>query len=113
MFGATLRLLAAGEIGRRMGVYVKNLTTRYLVLSVAGTAFAAATTFATLAAFWALISRTQDPIASAAIVAGILTLAGFSIMYTAYGITHQKTSSANLAPGKPALAGQREIPKGG
>ena len=70
MFGTALRLLAVGEAGRRMGVYVRNLTTKYLVLSVAGIAFTAAITFAMLAAFWALISWTQDPIASAGIMAG-------------------------------------------
>ena len=63
MFGTALRLLAVGEAGRRIRVYVRNLTTKYLVLSVAGMAFTAAITFAMLAAFWALISRTQDPIA--------------------------------------------------
>src|SRR5271166_3308258 len=29
MFGTALRLLAVGEAGQRMGVYVRNLTTKY------------------------------------------------------------------------------------
>jgi hypothetical protein len=110
MFGAALRLLAVGEAGRRMGAYVKNLTTRYLVLSVAGTAFAAAITFAMLAAFWALISRTEDPIASAGIMAGILALAGFLIVSIAYGITRRKSPSASLPLNEPVRVGQGQMP---
>jgi hypothetical protein len=110
MFGAALRLLAAGEAGRRMGAYVKNLRTRYLVLSVAGTVFGAAITFGMLAAFWAIISRTQNPIASAGIMAGILTLAGFLIVFIAYGITHQKTPTASLIPREPLQAFQSQFP---
>jgi hypothetical protein len=110
MFGAALRLLAVGEAGRRMGAYVKNSITRYLVLSVAGTAFAAAITFAMLAAFWALISRTEDPIASAGFMTGILALAGFLIVFIAYGITSQKSPSASLTLRNPVHAGQAEIP---
>ena len=86
-----------------MGVYVRNLTTKYLVLSVAGTAFTAAITFAMLAAFWALIARTQDPIASAGIMAGILALVGFLIVFIAYGITRQKSPSASLALREPTV----------
>jgi hypothetical protein len=71
-----------------MGVYVRNLTTKYLVLSVAGTAFTAAITFVMLAAFWALM-------------AGILALMGFLIVFIAYGITRQKSPSASLALREP------------
>jgi hypothetical protein len=111
MFGAALRLLAVGEAGRGMGTYVKNLTTRDLVLSAAGTAFAAAITFATLAAFWALISRTEDPIASAAIMAGILTLVGFLIVFIAYGITRRRPRSASLALREPCLPFKIRCPR--
>jgi hypothetical protein len=110
MFGAALRLLAAGEAGRRMGAYVKNLTTRYLVLGVAGTAFGAAITFGMLAAFWALISQTQDPIASAGIMAGILTFAGCLIVFIAYGTTPRKTPNASLVLRQPAQAFQSQFP---
>jgi hypothetical protein len=64
MFGAALKLMA-GEAGRRMGGYAKNLATRYLVLSAAGTVFLGAIVFAILAGFWALISQNDDPVASA------------------------------------------------
>ena len=103
MFGTALRLLAVGEAGQRIRVYVRNLTTKYLVLSMAGTAFTAAITFAMLAAFWALIARTQDPIASAGIMAGILVLVGFLIVFIAYGITRQKSPSASLALREPTV----------
>jgi cytochrome bd-type quinol oxidase subunit 2 len=110
MFGTVLRLLAVGEAGRRMGAYFKNLMTRYLVLSVAGTAFAAAITFAMLAAFWALNSRTQDPVASALIIAGVLALAGFVIVLVAYGITRRKSPSASLALREPVQTVQGQMP---
>ena len=109
MFGTALRLLAVGEAGRRIRVYVRNLTTKYLVLSVAGMAFTAAITFAMLAAFWALVSRTQDPIASAGIMAGILALVGFLIVFIAYGITRQKSPSVSLALREPVYAAQSQL----
>ena len=74
MFGAALRLIAAGEAGRRVGDYAKNLATRYLVLSAAGTAFLGAIVFGILAGFWALMSRNYDPVVAAGIMAGILRL---------------------------------------
>ncbi len=89
MLQSALRLLAAGEAGRRVGGYVQNTIKKYLVLSVAGAAFATALVFAMLASFWALLARNNDPVASAAIMAGILVLVGFLIVFIAYGSTKQ------------------------
>ena len=110
MFGAALRLLAVGEAGRRLGDYVQNLVTKYLVLSVAGTAFMSAIVFAMLAAFWALISRNHDPVASAGIMAGVLALVGFLIVFIAYGITHRKPQSVKQALVEPVKAAQNQMP---
>jgi hypothetical protein len=112
MFGAAPRLSAAGAAGRYMGVYVKNSITRYLVLSVAGTAFAAAITFATLAAFSTLISRTENPIASGEIMAGVLALAGFLTVSIAFGITRQIPQSGRLVLWKPRYAVRSQTPAG-
>ena len=61
MFGMVLRLLAAGDASRRLGDYAKNLTTRYMVLSVAGIAFLVAIVFAILAGYWALSRGCKIP----------------------------------------------------
>ncbi len=110
MFGAALRLLAVGEVGQRLGGYVRNLTKRYLVLSMAGIPFVAAIAFVILAAFWALNSWMQNPIWSALIMVGILALVGFSIVLTAYGITREETPSARQAIRQPVQALQSRIP---
>ncbi len=110
MFGAILRLMAVGEAGRRMGGYVQNLMTRYLVLSVAGTAFLGAIIFGILAGFWALTSRTNNPVASAAIMAGILVLAGLLIALIAYGATRERTGSPSQAFSEPVAAMQSYVP---
>jgi membrane associated rhomboid family serine protease len=110
MFGAALRLLAVGEAGRRLGGYVRNLTKRYLVLSMAGIPFVAAIVFGILAAFWALNSQIQDPIWSAVIMVGILVLAGLLIVLIAYGITREETPSARQAIRQPVQALQSQIP---
>ena len=109
MFGAALRLLAVGEAGRRLGDYARNLTKRYLVLGIAGIPFAAATAFGILAAFWALSSRTQDPIWAAVIMVGILVLVGLLIVLIAYGIT-RRTPSARQALTQPVRAVQDQFP---
>ncbi len=109
MFGVVLRLLAAGEAGRRLGDYVKLLTTRYLVLSAAGMIFLVAIVFAILAIFWGLISRNHDPVISAAIMAGGLALIGCSIAALAYGTTRRKPSRARQALNDPVRAVQSEI----
>jgi uncharacterized membrane protein len=110
MFGTALRLLAVGEASRRLGDYVKNLATKYLMLSAAGTVFLGAIVFATLAVFWALVSRNNDPVASAGIMAGILALVGFLIALIAYGITRERTPSARQALQEPAYALQSQVP---
>jgi hypothetical protein len=111
MFGAALRLLAAGEAGRRLGDYVKNLATRYLVLSAAGTAFLGAIVFAILAGFWALISRNNDPVTSAGIMAGILALVGFLIALIAYGATRERQRpSVSEVIRQPVQAFQSQVP---
>ncbi len=110
MFGAILRLMAAGEVGRRLGEYVKHLTTRYLVLSAAGMIFLVAIVFAILAIFWGLTSRNHDPVISAAIMAGALGLIGCSIAAIAYGITQRKPPSASQALRDPVQAVQNEVP---
>ncbi len=110
MFGAALRLLAVGEAGQRVGDYVKNLTRRYLVLSMAGIPFAAATAFGILAGFWALNSRIQDPIWAAVIMVGILVLVGLLIVLIAYGITREETPSARQALTQPVRAIQNQLP---
>jgi len=110
MFGVVLRLLAAGEAGRRLGDYVRNLTARYLVLSVAGIVFLAAIVFGILAGFWALNLWTQNPIWSALIMMGILVLAGLLIALTAYGITKEKPQSASTALSDPIQAVQSHVP---
>ncbi len=110
MFGAILRLMAVGEAGRRVGGYFQNLMTRYLVLSVAGTAFLGATIFAILAGFWALTSRTNNPMSSAVIMAGILVLVGLLIALAAYGITREKRESPSQALSEPVTAMQSYMP---
>jgi hypothetical protein len=110
MFGAALRLMAAGVAGRRLGDYVKNLTTKYLMLAVAGIVFSIATAFAILAAFWALNTWMQNPIWTALIMLGIFTLAGFLIVLLAYGTTRTKPQSAKQAMQDPIQALQSQIP---
>jgi hypothetical protein len=110
MFGAALRLLAAGEAGHRLGGYVRNLTKRYLVLGMAGIPFLAATAFGILAGFWALTSWTQNPTWSAVIMVGILVLVGLLIVLIAYGITGEETPSARQAIGQPVRAFQSQSP---
>jgi len=110
MFGAALRLLAVGEAGRRLGDYVKNLTTRYLMLGIAGIPFVAAIAFGILAAFWALNLWIQNPIWSALIMFGILILAGLLIVLTAYGITRVETPSARQALSQPVRNLQSQVP---
>jgi hypothetical protein len=104
MFGAALRLMAVGEASRRVGGYVKNLITRYLVLSMAGISFAIAAAFGILAAFWAIDLQMQNPIYSALIMAGILLLIGLLIALIAYGITRGNQSAR--PPLAAASAGQ-------
>ncbi len=110
MFGVALRLLAAGQAGRHLGDYLKNLMTRYIFLSVAGIVFLVAIAFAILAGFWALNLWMQNPIWAALIMTGICVLAGFSIALTAYGITREKAKSARPASGDPLQAVQSQIP---
>jgi hypothetical protein len=97
MFGQALRLLAVGEAGQRLGGYVRNLATRYLVLSAAGMAFLGAIVFAILAGFWALDSSNRDPVTSAGIMAAILALVGFLIALIAYGITREKKPAVSVS----------------
>jgi hypothetical protein len=110
MFGAILRLMAVGEAGRRLGDYVRNLTTKFLVLSVAGMSFLAAIIFGILAGFWALTSKNHDPVTSAGIMAGILVLMGLLIVLIAFGITRQRPKSARQALRQPLAAAQSQLP---
>jgi hypothetical protein len=112
MFGQALRLLALGEAGQRLGGYVRNLATRYLVLSAAGTAFLGAIVFAILAVFWALNSRGNDPVTSAGIMAGALALAGFFIALIAYGVTREKKQAASVSQviTRPLQTLQNQVP---
>lgn len=110
MFGVALRLLAAGEASRRLGDYVKNLTTRYLILSVALLAFLVAIVFAILASFLALDWWLQSPLWAALIMMAISVLAGFLIVLTAYGITNRGPESARAALRDPMQAVQSHIP---
>lgn len=111
MFGNALRLMAAGEAGRRVGDYIQNLITKYLVLAVAGGAFSAAMVFVTLAGFWALNKRTNDWVDSAAIMAGILALIGFLIVFVAYGLTaNNKAPSVSAAMRNPVDTVRANIP---
>jgi hypothetical protein len=109
MFGTVLRLMAVGEAGRRMGGYVQNLITRYLVLSVAGTAFLGAIVFVILAGFWGL-SRNNGPVTSAVIMAVILAFAGLLIALIAYGITREKPASVKQALMDPVHSVQSQLP---
>ena len=106
MFGVALRLLAAGGVSRRLGDYVKNLMTRYMVLSLAGIVFLVAIVFAILAGFWAINSAMQNPIWSALIMMGICLFAGLAIALTAYGITRERASARPA----PMQAAQSYIP---
>ncbi len=110
MFGTALRLLAAGEAGRRLGDYVKHLTIKYLVLSMAGIAFSIAIVFGILAGFWGLNSWTHNPIWSALIMAGIFVLAALLTALAAYGTTREKPASARQAMQDPLQAVQSHIP---
>lgn len=111
MWGQALRLLAVGQLGQRLGGYARNLATRYIVLSVAGTAFLGATVFAILAGFWALNSSNNNPVLSAGIMAGILVLVGCSIAVVAYGITREKQEAGvSQAIRQPFQSLQSQIP---
>ncbi len=110
MFGAILRLLAAGEAGRRLGDYVNHLKTKYLVLGAAGMIFLVAIVFAILAVFWGLISLNHNPAASAGIMAGALGLIGLLTVFIGFGITQRKQQSASQALRYPVQAVQSEVP---
>jgi len=100
MLGAILRLIAAGEAGRRLGGYVQTTLTRFLVLALSGAVFLAASAFALLAGFWALDKWLANPVLSAAFMAGILASIGFLIALTGSGLTREKSAPA----AKQALA---------
>ena len=110
MLGVALRLLATGEAGRRVGGYVKNLATRYIVLSVAGIALLVAIAFAILAGFWALNLWLLNPIWAALAMMGIFIFAALSIALIAYGITRERPLSAKAAMRDPLQAVQSRIP---
>ncbi len=110
MFGTALRLIAAGEAGRRLGDYLKTLTAKYLLLSAAGIVFGVALFFALLAGFWALDLWTHNPIWDALIMAGSLFLAGSSIALTAYGITRGKPQAAKRAIEPPSHGAAMSLP---
>jgi len=78
------------------------------MLAAAGMIFSIAGVFGMLAGFWALNTKTQNPVWSALIMLGILCLAGFLILLIAYGTTRQKPLGAKQAMQDPvqALAGQ-------
>ncbi|MBT3069882.1 hypothetical protein KKP04_03245 [Rhodomicrobium sp. Az07] len=101
--------MAVGEAGRRVGDYAKTMVTRYLVLSVAGTAFLGAIVFALLAGFWELTSRNNDPVTSAAIMAAVLTGVGLLIAFVAYGTTRE-TPSVTEAFDRPVQAFKEQVP---
>ena len=114
MLGLILRLIAAGEGNRGAGGSVKNLTRKYLVLGIAGIIFATAIAFATLAAFWALEARIQDPIMAAAIMVGILILVALLTALIAYGLTKEeetpspsKVIARELCPSRPKKSAAR------
>ncbi len=110
MFGAILRLLAAGEAGRRLGDYVNHLKTKYLVLGAAGMISLVAIVFAILAIFWGLISLNHNPAASAGIMAGALGLIGLLTVFIGFGITQRKPQSASQALRYPVQTVQSEVP---
>ena len=111
MFGAILRLLAAGEAGRRLGDYVNHLKTKYLVLGAAGMIFLVAIVFAILAIFWGLISLNHDPATSAGIMAGALGLIGLlDRVYSALELRSGSRQSASQALRYPVQAVQSEVP---
>jgi hypothetical protein len=110
MFGAVLRLIAAGEAGRRLGVYLRNLTAKYLMLSAAGIVFAGAVLFALLAGFWALDLWTGNQVWASLIMAGSLFLAGFLITLAAYRNTKGKPETGKQAAGPQLLAAQSSLP---
>lgn len=111
MLGQALRLLAVGQAGQRLGDYAKNMATRYLVLSVAGTAFLGAIIFAILAGFWALNSSNNNPVLSAGIMAGILVLVGCLIALVAYGATRERREAGvSQAIRQPFQSLQNQIP---
>ena len=91
MLGAILRLIAAGEAGRRLGGYLQTTLTRYLVLALSAAVFSAASVFALLAGFWALNQWLQDPVVSAAFMAAILASIGLLIALIAFGPTREKS----------------------
>ena len=105
MFGTALRLLVGNA-----GDHVKNLLTKYLVLSLAGMAFLGAIVFAILAGFWALSSENHDPIISAGIMAGILALVGCLIALIAYGITRKPQQSVSQAIRQPVQTLRSQVP---
>ncbi|MGO9173080.1 MAG: hypothetical protein ACLP7P_14115 [Rhodomicrobium sp.] len=94
MLGAILRLIAAGEAGRRLGGYLQTTLTRYLVLALSAAVFLAASVFALLAGFWALNKWLQNPVLSAAFMAVILASIGFLIALIAFGLTKEKSRPA-------------------
>lgn len=91
MMRQALRLAAIGHVGSSLGGYAQGVARKYLILTVAGLIFLAALVFVILAAFWALVQWNNDWIEAAGIMAAILALAGFLIVFLAYGIAEPET----------------------
>ncbi len=94
MLGGFLRLIAAGEAGRRLGGYIQTAFTRFLVLALAGAVFLAGVVFALLAGYWAVNGWLHNPVASAGLMAAILASIGLSIALIASGPTKEKSTPA-------------------
>ncbi|MGO9547429.1 MAG: hypothetical protein ACLPPF_21880 [Rhodomicrobium sp.] len=94
MLGGLLRLIAAGEAGRRLGGYIQTAFTRFLVLALASAVFLAGAVFALLAGYWALNGWLNNPVLSAASMAAILASIGLSIALIASGPTKEKSAPA-------------------
>ena len=111
MWGMALRLLAAGQAGRRLGDYARNLTARYLILGLAAVSLFWAAGFAALASYWALSAWTKDPVLAALIMAGIFCCAALLIALIAYGTTRESPRSAEASAARePGEAGEAHGP---
>ncbi len=106
MWGVLLRLMAAGQTGRRLGDYARTLTLRYLILGLAAMTLLWAAGFASLASYWALSAWTKSPVLAALIMAAIFCFAALLIALIAYGTTRESPQSAKPAAREPGEAGE-------
>ncbi len=85
MLRQALSFAAISQVGSSLTSYAQGLVMKYLILGVAGLVFLSSLIFVILAGYWALVLWSNDWIEAAGIMAAILALLGFLIVFIAYG----------------------------